>query len=109
MRFPLMLLLLVACAGRDNLLNCATEDCESCEVLKARLGWPDGGYEIQKCLECQGMPSTPEIAACSNFPSEAGVYVVRGCNEDADCLGLSRFCGQYTGQPHNVCVLQDAK
>ncbi len=42
----------------------------------------------------------------SVFPF-ADVAVVRGCCSDADCEGLSPFCGSHTA-PHCVCVASDA-
>jgi len=76
-------------------------------VLAAKLKWT---AEFRKlCDTCQGVTEADAGATCSNVPQENGRHVMRGCNTDSDCRPLSSYCGRYSGQPHNTCVVSDAK
>lgn len=97
-------LVMAACeCGRPQVFDCAKEDCESCDVLAAKLSLPEA--VLQQCRTCQG--ATQGTAGCEGIPVRAGRHVMRGCNVDSDCAGISTYCGHYAGMPHNTCVEQD--
>lgn len=110
---PLLLLstlaLLVTACGqskRPTVFDCATENCEDCAVLSVKLDWSSA--TLSQCRTCQGAAQGTE-RACSNFPVRSGKTVVKGCNDDADCDGLSRFCGYFAQVTRNVCILSDSQ
>ncbi|MFZ5446804.1 MAG: hypothetical protein ACOZQL_42850 [Myxococcota bacterium] len=100
---PLVLLLAGCECGRPTIFDCTKDDCESCDVLAAKLSFSTG--ELQLCRQCQG--AAEGTTGCQGIPVRDGKHVMRGCNVDGDCNGISRYCGHYAGTPHNTCVEQD--
>lgn len=100
---------LSSCGGTSKpvrFFDCKTEDCQSCTVLAANLGWSTTSAELALCTTCQGKPQG--TTGCSDVPLVSGKYVIRGCDVDSDCAQVTSFCATHTGFPHYTCTTSDA-
>ncbi len=78
--------------------ECAHRGSTDCQALVAA----GAELDLETCEACQGAScdSHPE---CSRFHCADGVYVIRGCCEDDDCLSLGTLCAIATG-PNLICA-----
>lgn len=83
---------------------CTVAGSVDCPTLAACSG---GDLTEARCTACQGLTCGQDAACDRAFPCVDGKVRVQGCCRDADCSGLTPFCGHYTGV-NNVCVLDDA-
>jgi len=61
---------------------------------------------LEDCMTCQGAPCGQEAMCDQQFPCVDGSIVLRGCCTDAQCTGLTMFCGMFIGVNH-ICVNDD--
>lgn len=91
-------------AGGADSVTCedavGSVDCELLAQLSSEL-------TLARCLACQGSAcgSNPDDG-CDEFPCQAGVHIVRGCCDDAQCSDLSPFCGKHIATNY-TCVKTD--
>ncbi len=79
--------------------SCVVSGVSDCALLAEHAG-----VDLKTCQACQGAPC--DTPGCEQFGCQ-GVSVVHGCCNDADCHGVTPFCGLHTGT-HFVCVKDDA-
>jgi hypothetical protein len=61
---------------------------------------------LEDCMTCQGAPCGQEPMCDQQYPCVEGSIVLRGCCTDAQCAGLTPFCGMFIGID-NICVEHD--
>lgn len=61
---------------------------------------------LEDCIACQATPCGADPLCDGQYPCIDGEIVIKGCCSDAQCAGLTPFCGMFIGT-NNVCVLQD--
>lgn len=86
-------------------VECAGPSCQGC----AEAGLQDRPQYNTYCALCTGLPKEPTdttnaLTCGSLFPLQSGKYTLRGCNTDADCVGLEvvRFGKNLTLAPERV-------
>ncbi len=87
-----------------------TTGAAACEAIVgsqdcAALVAVSGDLTLETCMKCQGSACATD-PECDIFPCIANAIVIQGCCADAQCAGLSPFCGMFIA-PNNVCVLSD--
>lgn len=95
---------------RAKVFACETEACDDCAFLESKLKGRST-FDRARCDRCQGTACDADAGAsdpCSSIPCVGGKRLIKGCNVDTDCKGISTFCGQYASE-HNTCVLNDPK
>lgn len=95
---------LLGCPSGRQIFDCSAEDCESCTVLAEKLSWTEDDQTL--CATCQGADAGT-ANECFNAPTVEGKHLIRGCNVDSDCAGLSNFCSRHASGPRNTCVVSD--
>lgn len=89
----------------------ATTGPQACEAIVgstecAALAEVSGDLSFEECTACQAAPCGTDPICDGQYPCIDGAIVVKGCCSDAQCAGLTPFCGMFIGT-NNVCVLQD--